>query len=291
MTSNTLSGGRRITHLVRSRLPSGVTRASKKGALAFGLTTARFRMLPSVIIVGGQRCGTTTLFRLLSEHPQVRRPTVAKGTRYFEDNYHKGARWYRAHFPINRDNVITFESSGFYSIHPLAAERIARDLPGVRLVMMVRNPVERAFSAYKHEYARGYETETFERALALEQERIEGELERIRQAPTYSSYALRHNAYVTRGQYADQLDRLTEAVGAKNVYTLDADRFFMHSNTEFTLLNEWLGLDTWLPSKVQRWNARTSAPMPDPIREHLTEHFAPYDKALEKYLGRPPSWR
>lgn len=283
-------GYRRLTHMAREQLPARTVRTAKGGVLALGRATARLRMLPSLLIIGGQRCGTTTLFRVLSDHPQIRRPTVSKGTGYFESNYQKGPNWYRGHFPLARPNTITFESSGYYSFHPLAAERIGQDLPGVRVVMMVRDPVERAFSAYKHEYARGYEDRPFEQALELEAVRIAGEAERIQNDPGYESFSLRHHAYVTRGQYAEQLDRFAGAVDPDNLYVLDAGRFFVDSIKEFELLNEWLGLSPWIPGTIGQWNARQSDPMPDNIRVQLSEHFMPYDLALTKYLGRTPSW-
>src|SRR5690606_6006810 len=103
---------------------------------------------------------------------------------YFDINYLRGPRWYRAHFPLQRPSrgprrTIAFESSGYYSHHPLAPARIGQDLPGVQLVMMVRDPAERAFSAYKHAVARCLETESFPRALELEQQRLEGEIEKM----------------------------------------------------------------------------------------------------------------
>ena len=83
---------------------------------------------------------------------------------------------------------MSFEASGYYMYHPFAMERLARDMPGVKLVVMLRDPVERAFSAYKHEYARGYEWESFEKALELEDERLVGEIDRMRaDRPTRAS--------------------------------------------------------------------------------------------------------
>ena len=89
--------------------------------------------------------------------------------------------------------------------HPLAAGRIGRDLPGVKVLVLLRDPVERAYSAYKHEFARGFETETFERALELEDARVQPELERMIADPTYQSDSYRHHSYRRRGQYAEQL--------------------------------------------------------------------------------------
>lgn len=287
---------RDVSQRARENLPGWAVKGSRATVQGWGFLTAEVRMLPEFLIVGGQRCGTTTLFRVLSDHPQVIRPTLSKGINYFDINYVRGPRWYRAHFPLKRSwrrtgSLVTFESSGYYSHHPLAAERIGRDLPGVRLVMMVRDPAERAFSAYKHAIARGLETESFTRALELEPQRLEGEVEKMTADPRYQSYSYRHQAYVTRGQYAEQIQRLQDAVGPEKVYVMDADSFFSDPVGEFGALTHWLALDPWTPPEVGRWNARTSAPMPPEIRERLDHHFEPHDLALTEVLGHPPSWR
>src|SRR5215469_7371422 len=93
---------------------------------------------------------------------------------------------------------LTFESSPYYMFHPLAPARIAADLPGVKLLVLVRDPVERACSAHAHELARGYESEPFERALELEDERLSGEAERIMAHPGYLSPSHQHHAYRAR---------------------------------------------------------------------------------------------
>ena len=170
----------------------------------------------------------------MSEHPDLVRPTFSKGIGYFDVNYDRGMRWYRGHFPVSSlarvrhraGRPVAFESSGYYAFHPLAAGRIARDLPGVRVVMMVRDPVERAHSAYKHEFARGFETEPFAEAIALEPERLRGEVDRMVADPAYVSFEHRHHAYVGRGEYATQVERFRAELGDDRVYVLDADDFF-----------------------------------------------------------------
>lgn len=287
---------REASQRARRNLPGWALRGSRTVAQGWGYVTADLRMLPGFLIVGGQRCGTTTLFRVLSDHPQVMRPTISKGINYFDINYLRGPRWYRAHFPLQRPSrgprrTIAFESSGYYSHHPLAPARIGQDLPGVQLVMMVRDPAERAFSAYKHAVARGLETESFPRALELEQQRLEGEIEKMTVDPSYQSFHHRHHAYVTRGQYAEQIRRMHDAVGSGNVYVMDADAFFDDPVREFGSLTDWLGLEAWTPPEVGQWNARTSAPMPSELRAKLERHFEPHDEALAQLLGHMPSWR
>lgn len=290
---------RTMTRWVSDRFPTSVVEGLRDLAHWWGRATAGLRLRPSVIVVGAQRCGTTTLYRVLSEHPDIVRPTFSKGIFYFDINYAKGQRWYRGHFPVAalaRRRVagpepVAFESSGYYSFHPLAADRIGRDLPGVKLVLMVRDPVERAYSAYKHELARGFETESFERALELEPERLAGEVERMREDPSYVSDDHRHHAYVTRGQYAEQVERLQAAVGAENVFVMDADDFFADPTTEVAGLFAWLGLTPWTPSKVEQWNARPGDGLTEEIRARLRAHYEPHDRRLAELTGRTPSWR
>ena len=103
---------------------------------------------------------------------------------------------------------MTFESSPYYLFHPLALDRIAADLPDVKLVVLVRDPVERAYSAHAHEAARGYEDLSFAAALEAEEGRLDGEVERLLGDPAYESHAHRHQALRSRGEYAVQLERL-----------------------------------------------------------------------------------
>jgi hypothetical protein len=287
---------RNVSVLARA-LPAWVQTAARGAALGFGMLTARWRMTPSFLVIGGQRCGTTTLFRVLSEHPTALRPTLAKGIGYFDVEHHHSFRWYRGHFPLRLVGRLrgadaqTFESSGYYSFHPLAARRIAAELPGVKVVMLVRDPVERAYSAHSHELARGFETEDFETAVGLEPERTAGEEERLRADPTATSPAHRHNAYLARGRYAEQLARFADALGRESVYVMDADRFFAEPTEELAALLSWLGLPAWAPREVPQENARPRAPMSAELRARLRDCFATHDADLVDWLGRRPSWR
>jgi hypothetical protein len=175
--------------------------------------------------------------------------------------------------------------------HPLAADRIARDLPGVRLIVLLRDPVERAISAYTHEKARGFETETFERALELEPERIAGERERMIADPTYDSFHLQHNAYVTRGQYVEQLERLEALVGRERLHVVDSHDFFVEPAPVYAAVLEFLGLPAFDGAVFDQHNARPRSPMPGDLAARLDEHFRPYDERLTAWLGRPPGWR
>jgi len=284
--------------MVRERAPHGLVVWLRSCIALWGTLTSPLRLRPSFIIVGAQRAGTTTLYRILEEHPAVARPTVNKGIAYFDLENDRGPRWYRGHFPMrwrarrrHGPNVVTFESSGYYLFHPLAPERIARELPDVKVVVMVREPVERAYSAHQHELARGYESEPFEVAVDLEPERTEGEVERIVADPAYESFHHRHHSYLARSRYSEQIERYVAQLGPERVHIVDADAFFEDPVAEFERLRSWLGLPAWQPEKVERWNARPRSPMSTELRERLDRYFEPYDAKLAEQMGRVPSWR
>lgn len=264
-----------------------------------GSLTARFRAQPDFIVVGAQRCGTTSLFRALEQHPQVVRPTLNKGVNYFDLDYHRGKGWYRAHFPLTatvRRRVgadhpaAVFEASGYYMFHPHAARRIARDLPNVKIVAMLRDPVERAYSAWKHESARGFDALSFEEALALEEDRTAGERARMMSDPTYQSHDFRHFSYTARGDYVAQLRAFYDVLPRGQVHVVYSEQFFDHPQAEFAELESFLGLDHATGLVFDQHNARSSAPMDPVTRTALEGRYRGQADALESLVGRRPPW-
>ena len=224
-----------------------------------------------------------------------------KGVNYFDLNYDKGWSWYQGHFPVrafaavrtrhNGDVPVTFEASGYYMYHPHAAARLAHDLPQVKVLVMLRDPIERAYSAYRHEFARGFETESFERALELEDARVEPELERMLADPGYHSFSHRHHSYRRRGQYAEQLHRLIDGVGRERILVVESDDFFGRPLHEYQRITDFLGLPRHEPSRFDRWNARPGSPISSAAAQFLDTALRPHDEALTQIIGQPPSWR
>jgi hypothetical protein len=270
-------------------------RAAHAISVTAGRVTAPLRMLPGFLIVGAQRCGTTSMYRALAAHPSVRKAVLHKGVHYFDMNYDRGLGWYRAHFPLARgahpQASQTFESSPYYLFHPLAAERIAADLPGVKLIVLVRDPVERAYSAYTHEFARGFETEPFESAIDLEPDRLNGEAARIVSEPGYLSHSHQHHAYRARGQYAEQLERLERLFDRANIHVVDSGDFFTKPEPVYDGVLDFLGLASDGYPQFERHNARPRSAIPETLRARLDEHFVSFDEQLTDWLGRIPSWR
>jgi hypothetical protein len=284
---------------MRQMIPQPLKQIARPVYCRLGAATAPLRLQPAFVVVGAQRCGTTSLFRALAAHPQVARPVFHKGVNYFDLNYHRGERWYRGHFPIaeiaRREAVgygepMAFEASGYYMYHPFALERLACDLPNVKIVAMLRDPVERAFSAYKHEYARGFERESFEKALELEDGRLAGEINRMRDNLYYQSYSHRHHSYRHRGHYAEQLERIFRRFPRAHVHVMDSEAYFGQPAREYQRLLEFLALRPFERADFGRHNARPGAAMRSATRHMLEEYYAPHDEQLATLLGRPLHW-
>ncbi|HEU0102872.1 MAG TPA: sulfotransferase domain-containing protein [Mycobacteriales bacterium] len=262
--------------------------------------TSAVRLQPDFLIVGAQRSGSTTMWKTLVQHPLVAKPFLRKGVHYFDKRYDRGPQWYRGHFPVaatarlrrlGRGRPLTGESSPYYMHHPLAGPRIAADLPHVKLLVVLRDPVERAYSGHSHELARGYETEPFDRAVALEPERLAGERERMVAEPGYESHAWQHHAYLRRGQYHEQLVALERLVGRERLHVVDSQDFWTDPEPSFAGVLRFLGLPPHPRTVFERHNARSRSPLPAALRTELEEHFAPHDERLAAWLGRTPSWR
>jgi hypothetical protein len=271
------------------------------GLVTAGRPLRPLRMLPGFLIVGAERCGTTSLFHVLRQHPAVFSATLPrKEVHYFDHKHDLGLGWYQCHFPITArarlatrgiGDPVAFEATPNYMFHPLAPERIHRELPGVRLLVMVRDPVERAYSAFAHQVGFGFESETFERALELEDARLQGEAERIVADPAYYSFNHSHYTYRARGYYADQLERLAGIFGRDRIHVVDCGDFFAAPGPVYDQVLDFLGLPRRGDPDFTPQNIRPRSPMPASVRAALADHFRPHDERLAAWLGHEPSWR
>jgi Sulfotransferase domain len=294
------SGRGRLAPSVRPEWLRLARKTAYRGLVLTGRPARRARMLPGFLIAGAERCGTTSMYHVLKQHPAVFGTALRKQeVHFFDVAYDRGLAWYQAQFPLAVSArlaargtgvaPVAFEASPYYMFHPLAPERIHRDLPGVRLLVLLRDPVERAYSAHANHVGHGLETESFERALELEDSRLAGETERIIADPSYNSYSHRHHSYRIRGQYVDQLEHLERIFGRARILVVDSDDFFAEPGPVYDQVLEFLRLPPHPPAFTPQ-NARPRAPMPATVRAALEEHYRPYDERLTAWLGREPSW-
>ena len=255
--------------------------------------TAGLRGLPSVLVIGTQKGGTTSLFNYLARHPDVLRP-LGKESHYFDLYYGRGLRWYRGRFPYRRrlrDGMLTLDASPYYLAHPLAPERAARLLPDVKLVALLRNPVDRAFSHYHHEVRGGRETLSFSEAIEREPVRLAGEEERLRAEPGYYSYNHHRYSYVRRGEYVEQLRRWVSHFPRSQLLVLQSEWLFRDPAGATRAVQKFLGLrgfraETYRPFLQGTYDRKISPQ----LREKLVRHFEPYNRELYTWLGEEWDW-
>jgi hypothetical protein len=161
----------------------------------------------------------------------------------------------------------------------------------VKLIVMLRDPVARAYSSHVMRVGWGVETEPFERALELEETRLAGETERMIADPAYVGYNWRHYAYRARGEYIDQLEKLERLFGRDQIVVIDSGDFFATPGPLYDQVLDFLGLPSVGHPAFDPPRTRSRAPMPGSVAAALEEHYRPYDERLAAWLGREPSWR
>src|SRR5690242_7096592 len=128
-------------------------------------------LLPSFFLIGPPRTGTSWLHSILSEHTVL--PRLTKETRFFDNHFHRGVHWYRAHFPAGNTGKPMGEVAPTYFASHEARERIAGLLPHARVICTFRDPVERVISLYRLKRAYGMIPWSFEQALVCDPELTE----------------------------------------------------------------------------------------------------------------------
>ncbi len=257
------------------------------------LTTKR-RALPEFIIAGTVKGGTTSLFQYLAEHPNVY-PPLRKEIKYFDSNYFLGAKWYQSHFPLRgrleQKHAITGEASPGYMAHPTAMQRIALKFPKIKIIVLLRNPIERAFSHYHHSLRAGEEQLSFEEAIEQEPVRMQNELEKIAADYFYpQSNFIRHN-YLSRGHYTDQVQTIFSLFPQEEVLVIKSEDFYEDPGSIYRQVVKFLGLPAWEPEKYKVFNRGSyQANIPDDLRKKLVDYFRPYNQKLYELLGRDFGW-
>ncbi len=232
----------------------GLLEAGRRAELKLRL--GQPRALPDAVILGAQKCGTTSLHGYLVQHPGVIAP-LRKEVHFFDLNYARGENWYRAHFGRDGEPGLNLDASPYYLFHPAVPQRMHALLPDARMVVLLRDPARRAYSHYWHERAKGREPLDFEAAIAAEPDRIEVADARLAGGSLERSPDHQHFSYLARGRYAEQLER-------------------------------WFALFSRVDLEPR--NTRKYPPMSESTAARLREYFEPHNRRLEELLGRSPGW-
>lgn len=253
--------------------------------------TASWRAMPHFLVAGAMKAGTSSLFHYLSHHPRIV-PPVRKEAHYFTVGHRSGKNesWYRAHFPLQPQLAggrRTGEATPDYMFDPGVPERIARALPDIRIILVLRDPVARAVSHYRHEVAMGREYLPFEEAIRIEEER------RMRAAaagPAGQETWL-HATYKARGVYVDQIRRIEAVIPRERILILGSGALLRRPAETVATAVDFLGLPMEGSYDFPRKNrSKVRDPVPDETLAELSGYFAPHNARLFDHLGFEPEW-
>ena len=189
-----------------------------------------------------------------------------------------------------RHYVITGEATPYYIFHPHAPRRIKKLFPHAKIIMMLRNPVDRAYSHYRYHVKLGVENLTFEKAIEAESVRLRGKLERMLIDPHYNSTNYKVFSYLKRGIYIEQIMRWYELFPGEQILIIKSEEFFANPEQCFHKVEDFLGLPRYSLKTYKKFNIGKNAVMRKDIRERLARYFIPYNQRLYEFLGKNFDW-
>lgn len=305
---------------VLERMPRGgyvPLRAAYRGGLrATGRNPGRGHGLPDFIVIGAAKSGTSSLFSWLSQHPYVAAAS-RKEVEYFSFQYDRGLDWYRYHFPYVSDRArfaathgrefLSFEASPYYLPHRLAPGRAAELLPDAKLVVTMRNPVDRAYSAYQMWKRWGIETRPFMTVAGLEDPRLDQGRARARNPSAIrreTTAIPQHRLgrapvpgrvhpgrmYLMGGRYAEQLRRWFDYFPREQFHFVTTEELAADRRGAYSRLQSFLDLPEHHPGQLNAEHVAKYEPLPDEDRALLREYFLPCNAQLYELLGRDLGW-
>lgn len=254
--------------------PGVIPEWSKRFAFRLLRLTSCFRSLPDYCIIGAQKSGTTSLYSYLALHSEVR-PSHVKEINYYNKYYSEGISWYRAHFPVgpmrrSRRQFLTGEASTMYLYDERVPPRLYADLPEIKLLVVLRNPVDRAISHYHHRVRSGRESRSLEAALEAALERFcRGDLESGSETD-----------YLLFGCYGRHLRCWLNSFPEEQFLVMQAESFFGDPSAQFRKVSNFLGICYMDPEAQRIFNSGSYEASELPIKKELVKFFEPHNRDL-----------
>jgi len=278
----------RVYPQLRSRLNPDIKFAIRR-------LQAKKRAFPNVFLIGVQKCGTTSLQKYLSEHPSIIAP-YRKEMKYFDLFNFKPMRWYLAHFPMEKQlagGKITLDATPDYIFYANTASQIKSNMPDARFLVILRDPVDRAFSHYLYSKRRGYEDLSFMDALEKEDTRIAQERDIIRKNGRGIAWRYRENSYKGRGLYFKQLNHWFRVFSKDQFLIIDSDKLKNDRQKTFLEIVSFLKVTPYQLKDSKEYNKAPGVDVHMGKTEefYLREFYREENKRLFELLGRKFNWK
>ncbi len=242
---------------------------------------------PDFIVAGASKCGTSSIYRYLSHHPQIL-PANKKEIDFYSHNYQRGIDWYLAHFPAITDGAdfLTGEATPNYMRFPQAAQRIKDTFPETKIIILLRNPVDRAISWHYHKLNSGITKLDLATAIATEIDRLVD----ITEAEIVNTgYYDPDN--ILSSLYLYQIRPWIETLGREQFLILKSEDFYLNPLKSMEQVFQFLKLPNCSLDSYAKVNAGAYTQADSGLRKTLSKYFAPYNRQLEDYLDLEFNWK
>lgn len=263
------------------------------------MLTSPLRILPEFLIIGAKKCGTTSLYAYLTKHPSIA-PAYSKEIYYFNAHFHRPRLWYRAFFPTVFERSLarlrgvagyqSGEATPDYLFEPQTPERVLATLPRAKLIAILRNPADRAYSFYQHNLRAGIETLSFEDAIDAEEDRVAAAEEKRLKEGGARNFAYDVYTYCQRGIYVEQVQRWTDVFPRSQLAVFSTEELQSDPAGTVRRAVEFLGLPPWEMKDFRKLNAIPYPDMNPATRRELQRRFEPHNRRLYELLGTDFGW-
>ncbi|MGF1492954.1 MAG: tetratricopeptide repeat protein [Microcoleaceae cyanobacterium] len=237
---------------------------------------------PDFLIIGTQKGGTTSLYYYLCHHPQIL-PALTKEIEFWSRGAYQGIDWYLSHFlptPIDQ-NIVTGEATPSNLDHRGAAESIFEFYPDIKIIVILRNPIDRAISHYHHWFRNSWESRSLEDAVQQQIKKLQSYPDRVWDQA---------NGYIARSTYIHFLRKWMSIFPREQFLILKSEDFY---NAPQKVLGEtfrFLNLSQYIISEYRCYNSGTYSDTESSVVETLNSYFHPYNQELEDFLEMRFTW-
>ena len=261
------------------------------------LISAPLRALPGFLIIGAMKSGTSSLFHYLAQHPQLI-PAKKKEVHFFDragsarpQEREVSVNWYRSHFPLRttmRRNSMTYEATPKYICYPSAAKQISEINADMKLILMLRDPAERAISHYFHSKRNRGDPTSLHATMTREVERLSPGPE----SKAVNADNLDYTSYVGRGLYRQQIDTYLSHFHRRRMFIINSEEFFLNPRLSFPRLFQFLGIraDVNIEDLTARNVSLRKREVWPRTRMLLREFYKPHNEELFALLGSRYDW-
>jgi tetratricopeptide (TPR) repeat protein len=243
---------------------------------------------PNFLIIGVMKGGTTSLYSYLVHHPRIL-PAIEKEILFFGAKKFKlSMDWYLAHFPPIPDQCQFFTGEAtpwYYLINEV--EKVADFFPKLKLILILRNPIDRAFSHYQMILKGGRDNRGFSKAVT-------SEIQHLQNLPCLdeldSNFWRKEKGYLLQSLYVYFIEKWMAVFPREQFLILKSEDFYGNPAATLTQVFEFLGVPDYPLPEYRNYNPGSYNPISDDLRQRLADFFRPHNQKLEEYLGMTFNW-